>query len=168
MLFEFYPWTIEADSEKTKAFFKKHDISVDRDVNRRFIKALTENQLAFFESLGVDPERIYIDEQEYCIPPEDGMPECQLFKMSIHFLICGEFKALPQFQKSLYSDPDFFGDELPKDLKIVKSREDDLPSYDVDGLKFVFKHPKFRNNNPMFDSWNCGYILVSSLVIKDS
>lgn len=168
MLFNFYPWEIESDVEKTKELYKEKDHSLDKSINKKFKSSLTPKQKDFFDSLGVDLDKIYISECTYDIPEDVHQKAERIYKMSIHFLITGKFAALTGFQKRLYQDEELFGDELPTELKIVELEDTNaVPAYNVDGIDFSFKHPKFVIDKPHFREWNCGYIIVCANIMKD-
>ena len=168
MLFDFYPWEIESDVEKTRELYRQNDHSLDKSINARFKSSLTQKQLEFFDSLGVNLDNIYISEYVYEIPEDVHQEAKEIYKMSVHFLITGKFTALTGFQKRLYNDEQLFGDGLPKDLKIIELEDENaVPAYTVDGISFSFKHPKFVIDKPRFQAWDCGYIVVCANIMKD-
>ena len=118
MLFDFYPWEIDSDIEDTKKLYLEKDHSLDKSINQKFKSSLTPKQKDFFNSLGVDLDKIYISECVYDIPEDVHQKAEKIYKMSVHFLIRGKFTALTGFQKRLYQDEELFGDELPEKLKI--------------------------------------------------
>lgn len=169
MLFQFNPWEIESDTQETKKLYERKDHSLDKKINRKFADGLTPKQKDFFDSLGVDLDKIYVSENVYEIPGDHKNPAKKIYKMSVHCLICGKFVALTGFQKRLYAEEQLFGSELPADLKIVElDDENAIPAYNVDGIDFSFKHPKFVvSDKPQFDNWDCGYILVCANIMEN-
>lgn len=169
MVFSFYPWTMDLDVEATKRLYSRQNYAADPAVTARLIASLSDKQRDFFASIGVDPERIRADEKAYAIPAEGDCPAGRLHRLTLDFLLCGSFLALPDYQKDLYSDAELFGETLPDSLAVVALPEEDkLPLYEVDGWGVVFKHPCFHFEDEAFQVWDCGYILGSVLLMKDS
>lgn len=61
MRFDFTPWNIDVDVEKTQQYYVDNDDCIDEKINSKFIKILTEEQRLFFKRLGVDIEKVKID-----------------------------------------------------------------------------------------------------------
>ena len=53
MLFEFYPWKIEADVEATKRLYLTNDYAKDKSINQKFYGTMSDKQKDFFISLEV-------------------------------------------------------------------------------------------------------------------
>lgn len=122
----------------------------------------------FFHSLGVDILKIQIEEKMYQIPEEEGISAAKIYRCFFHFLIRGNFLTIPNYQKELYGDEEVFGKQFPKDLTVIQMPEDEqLPTFDIDGWNCVFKHPCFRFETEEFQTWDCGYVLGSILMMKD-
>lgn len=162
MIFDFYPWTLDIDVEATKCLYLENDYSIDNVANTKFIKNLSEKQKDFFVSVGVNPAKIRVEEMVYI--PNDNETIAKNNRTLVDFMVCGQFLAIPAFQKELYGA--VFGEELPNSLKIITTQEDSLPAYDVDGLGvgIVFKHPCTRFDTEDFQKWDCGYIIGSVLI----
>ncbi len=162
MIFDFYPWTLDIDVEATKRLYLENDYSIDDVANTNFIKHLSEKQKNFFVSVGVNPMKIRVEEMVYI--PNDNETIAKNNRTLVDFMMCGQFVAIPTFQKELYGA--VFGAELPKSLKIITTQEDSLPAYDIDGLGvgIVFKHPVTRFDTEIYQSWDCGYIIGSILI----
>ena len=47
MIFEFYPWKIEVDVEKTRKYYQTEDMSSDKELNNIVNSKLTEGQQEF-------------------------------------------------------------------------------------------------------------------------
>ena len=60
MEFNFYPWKLEIDVEKTRALYAKKTFAVDEEVNQILLSKLTKEQRDFLDSLGVDPAKIQV------------------------------------------------------------------------------------------------------------
>ena len=168
MLFEFYPWKIEADVEATKRLYLTNDYAKDKRINQKFYGTMSDKQKDFFISLGVDIMKTDAEEKTHSVPDEGEIPGEKIYVRSIDFLFCGRFHTIPEYQRHFYSDGEAFGEELPKTLKIVPmSKEEKIPVFGIDGLPCVFKHPRLRFDTPEFRKWDCGYILGSILTMKD-
>lgn len=166
MIFDFYPWTLDIDVEATKCLYLENDYSIDNAANTKFIKSLSEKQRNFFESIGVNLAKIKLEEMVY--NPSDNEMIAKNNRTLVDFMICGQFLAIPTFQKEIYGA--VFGEELPDSLKIIATQGDSLPAYDVDGLGvgIVFKHPCTRFDTEDFQKWNYGYIIGSILIKTES
>lgn len=169
MFFEFKPWQLDVDVERTKLFYEETDYSKDKAVNREFMESLTEKQRYFFDSLGVDISKIEIDKALYDIPEEGELPSLKMKSITVNFLLKGKILALPQYQKELYSDEEVFGKEFPDNIKILSSDEKDyIETFDNGiGAGVVFKHPCFHYDNEIFKVWDCGYVLGTILIMQD-
>ena len=168
MVAAFYPWKMELDTDATKRLYSRRSFAADPAANAALIAALTPGQREFFASLGVDPARIRADEKTYTIPADGGLPAVRLHRLTIDFLLCVKFLAIPDYQRELYGDAELFGDTLPASLAVEVMPEDGkLPLYDVDGWGVVFKHPCLHMEDAAFQSWDCGYLLGSVLLMKE-
>ncbi len=66
MEFNFYPWKLEIDVEKTRElFYAKETFAVNEEANQILLSRLTKEQRDFLDSLGVDPEKIQVHKKEY-------------------------------------------------------------------------------------------------------
>lgn len=169
MIFEFIPWQLDVDIESTKLFYELNDYSKDKNLNKDFSESLTKEQKDFFDSLGIDLEKIEIDKALYDIPEDGEMAALQMKRISVNFLMKGKILALPQYQKDLYTDEEVFGETFPDSVKVLSSDDEDyLKVYDNGiGAGIVFKHPCFHCDNEIFKKWDCGYILGTILIMQD-
>lgn len=166
MIAEFYPWRLEIDVKSTEELYSENDYSSESDSNREFADSLSEEQLKFFASIGVDLQKADIKKEVYSIPAENGMRESEIYKMTVDFLIKGRMLAIPEYQKDIYSDEEVFGEEFPDDIEVVRC--EGIPVYDNGiGMGTVFKHPCVHYDDSLFSRWDCGYILGSILIMKE-
>lgn len=85
--------------------------------------------------------------------------------MLADFMMCGKFLAIPQFQKDIYGSDELVK-KFPDSLEIVK--EGSLPVYDIAlGKGIVFKHPCTRFDTEAFQTWDCGYLIGTILIMSD-
>lgn len=153
MIFDFYPWKMDIDVEKTKKFYQENDYSQNKEWNKNFVNILNKEQHDFFEELGIDLMKIEIEKRDFVDNKE--VP----FIYSIDFLICGRFSSLPKEQLEVYSDEEVFGASI--DLNSIESIETDgLATYDGLGLGtgIRFKHPATHFEESQFEKWDCGFI----------
>lgn len=167
MIFNFHPWTLDIDVEATKQLYLENDYSTNPTANTKFAKQLSEKQKYFFTSIGVDPMKIKVDETIYDLLDDNETDNRKKYKMLIDFMICGKFLAIPHFQKEIYGSDEVFGSEFPASLKIIEDHA--FPAYDISGLGkgAIFKHPCTRFDSETFQSWDCGYIAGTILIISD-
>lgn len=160
MIFDFYPWKIDVDINKTKKFYEENDYSYNKEWNKKFISILNKSQYDFFVELGIDLMKIEIKKREF----EDNKEVPYIF--SIDFLICGKFLSLQKEQLEIYSDEEIFGTSI--DLNAIESIENDvLVAYDCFGLGtgIRFKHPAVHFEESQFEEWDCGFI-NGALVVR--
>ena len=72
---------------------------------------------------------------------------------------------------SLYGDDKTFEQikkQLNRSVEVIKMPADQqLPFYDVDGMKIIFKHPYFHFDEEQYKSWDCGAVMGSVLLSKE-
>lgn len=160
MLFDFLPWKIEVDLEKTKQFYIENDYSVNKEWNQNFSKCLNANQRAFFDTLNVDLMNVVVDRHDF----EDN--EEVPYMLSIHFFVCGKMLSMPEQQLELYMDEEVFGAIVNKD-EIEPIETDDLITYDALnlGTGIRFKHPAVLFEDEKFQKWDCG-VVCGSLIVR--
>ena len=118
--------------------------------------------------LGVDTMRVKADEKQWDLSAdEESEYNGELYRLAVDFLMVGSFVAIPDYQKDLYGDDEMFGKSLPEALEIVQMEDDKLPTYELDNMNIVFKHPCFHFEEPEFQKWDCGYVLGTILIFKD-
>lgn len=169
MIFDFYPWKLEVDIDKTKELYIKNNYAIDKKTNEEFVNQLSDKQMDFFLSLGVNPMKIEIDKKVYDIPDEKDLTGGRIQRIAVNFIFCGKFLVIPEFQKDLYEDDKLFGNNIPSSLKVISLPEDEyLVTYNIDniGCGIVFKHPCSFNGKE-FTTWDCGYVKGSILIMTD-
>ena len=159
MVFDFYPWKIEVDVEKTRKFYEENDYSFNKEWNNEFVALLNPVQKDFFNNLGIDFMKIEIEKHDFV--DNEEVP----YNYLIHFLICGRFLSMPKEQLDVYSDEEVFGNSI--DWNSVESIETDkLVVYD--GLGFSmgirFKHPAIHFEDKQFEEWDCGFVAGAFIV----
>lgn len=160
MIFDFYPWKIDVDVEKTRRFYQENDFSSNTEWNNKFVELLNPMQKDFFCKLGIDITKIEIEKHDF----EDNEEVPYIY--SIHFLFCGRFLSLPKEQLDLYSDEEIFGNSI--DLNSVESIEAEvLVVYDELGLGtgIRFKHPATHFEEKQFQEWDCG-LIAGALIVR--
>ena len=65
MIFDFYPWKIDANIEKTKKFYQGNDYSSNKEWNKMFVDILNPMQREFFDNLGIDLMKIEVRKNEF-------------------------------------------------------------------------------------------------------
>lgn len=160
MIFKFFPWTIDVDIEGTQKFYQDNDYSINKEWNKMFISSLNESQYDFFDRLGIDLMKIEIEKHEL---KDVEVP----YFISINFLFCGKFLAMPKEQLELYQDEEIYGTSLEFD-SVEAILSDELSFYDGLGLVGTgirFKHPISHFEGSQFEGWNCGFI-NGALIIR--
>ena len=160
MVFDFYPWKIDVDVEKTRRFYQENDYSSNKEWNKMFVEVLNESQIDFFDNFGIDLMKIEIEKHDFV--DNEEVP----YIYSIDFLIYGRFLRLPKEQLDVYLDEEVFGASI--DLQSIESIEtDDMVVYDSLGLGtgIRFKHPATHFEDEQFQEWECGYI-AGALIVR--
>ena len=154
MIYDFYPWKVDVDIEKTREFYQENDYSSNKDWNRMFVEILNPIQREFFDNLGVDMMKMEVQKTEF----EDN--EEVPFVYSINFLLRGTFLSMTKYQLDIYTDEEIFGQSI--DLDSIECIETDrLITYDRLGLAGTgvrFRHPASYSEESQFQEWNCGFI----------
>ena len=154
MVFDFYPWKIEVDVEKTRKFYQENDYSSNKEWNKMFSDILNLSQQDFFDNLGIDLMKIEVRKNEF----EDN--EEVPFIYTINFLLCGKFLSMTKYQLDMYADEEIFGQSVV--LEPIECIEADrLITYDglgLEGTGVRFRHPASYFEESQFQEWNCGFI----------
>lgn len=159
MIFDFYPWKMDVDIEKTKEFYQDNDYSVNKEWNEEFINRLNISQREFFDRLNIDLMKIEIERRDFI--DNEEVP----YILSIDFLICGKFLSMPKEQLEIYMDEEVFGESV--DINAIESiSTDELVAYDglELGTGIRFKHPATHFEEKQFQEWNCGFICGTLIV----
>ena len=160
MVFDFFPWKIEADIEGTKRLYQDNDYSLNKEWNKMFINSLNESQYDFFDRLGIDLMKIDIEKHDL-IDVEVS------YFLSINFLFYGKFLAMPKEQIELYRDEEIYGTGMEfKSVETVMC--DKLALYDglkLEGTGIRFKHPVSHFEGSMFEKWDCG-LINGALIVR--
>ena len=123
MIFDFYPWKIDANIEKTKKFYQGNDYSSNKEWNKMFVDILNPMQREFFDNLGIDLMKIEVRKNEF----EDN--EEVPFIYTINFLLCGKFLSMTKYQLDMYADEEIFGTD--------DGEEDDFEDFDDDEIEYI-------------------------------
>lgn len=163
MEFNFYPWKLDIDVEKTKALYAEKTFAVDEAANRILISKLTKEQKDFLGSLGVDPSKIQVHKKEYDLSKEE-CDEDELRSLEAAFLLCGKFLSAPADQIEMYKDEDVYGRNIvPEDLDIEMVDTDELFAPIEFGIGLRFKHPVSHFEGKEYTSWDCGFVCGSTI-----
>ena len=111
MEFNFYPWKLEIDVEKTRVLYAKETFAVDEEANQILLSILTQEQRDFLDSLGVDPSKMQVHKKEYDLSEEE-CDEDELRSLEVAFLICGKFLSAPADQIEMYKDKDVYRNNI--------------------------------------------------------
>lgn len=111
MEFNFYPWKLEIDVEKTRELYAKKTFAVDEEANQILLSKLTKEQRDFLDSLGVDPSKMQVHKKEYDLSEEE-CDEDELRSLEVAFLICGKFLSAPADQIEMYKDKDVYRNNI--------------------------------------------------------
>ena len=65
MIFDFYPWKIETDVEKTRRFYEENDFSSNKEWNNKFATLLNPIQKDFYHNLGIYLSKIEIEKLDF-------------------------------------------------------------------------------------------------------
>lgn len=163
MEFNFYPWKLDIDVEKTKALYVEKTFAVDEEANRILLSKLTKEQRDFLDSLGVDSTKIQVHKKEYDLSEEE-CDEDELRSLEVAFLLCGKFLSAPADQIEMYKDEDVYGRNIvPEDLEVEMVDTDELFAPIVFGIGLRFKHPLSHFSGDEYMSWDCGYVCGSTI-----
>lgn len=164
MEFNFYPWKLEIDVEKTRALYAKETFAVDEEANQILLSILTQEQRDFLDSLSVDPAKIQVHKKEYDLSEEE-CEEKELHSLEVAFLLCGKFLSAPADQIEMYKDKDVYGRNIvPEDLDIEMVDTDELFAPIEFGIGLRFKHPVSHFECNEYTSWDCGYVCGSTIL----
>lgn len=153
MIFEFSPWKIDVDVEETKSFYQDNDYSLNKEWNGIFATNLNALQKNFFDKLGIDIMKIEVEKHDF----EENLEVP--FMLSVNFLFCGKFLAMPSEQLKLYQDEEIYGKSIEVD-SVESVPTDGLATYDELGLGtgIRLKHPVSHFEESQFEKWDCGFI----------
>lgn len=153
MEFNFKPWRINVDVEKTKKYYSDNDDSITKEVNKKFVKILSEQQKAFFEQLGVDIEKIKID---YHNLQNDGALDVGIKESyEASFLVCGKLLSITPFQAAVYGDEETFGKVILDEVEVV-DMSDCVNS--IGDMQYSFRHPAVAFPEKRLEEWDCGFV----------
>ena len=146
MIFDFFPWKIEVDVEKTQEYYQTEDMSSDKELNNIVNSKLTEAQRDFFNKLGIDISRIDVSRSK-------------LGDFQLGFYMVGCIKGMPAWQKELFEK--VFPGVCPQDIELYST---DSLLYEVDGMIFRPKHPCSYLMDETYNVWNCGFFYGLAMV----
>lgn len=153
MVCEYLPWIIDVNITGTKKLYHENDYSLDKNWNKDFIDKLNVSQHDFFDKLGIDLTKVEIERHDF----EDN-PEVP-YMLSINFLFCGKFLAMPAEQLEIYKDEELYGTCIEiNDVESIPT--DDFAAYEELnlGTGIRFKHPVSHFEGSQFEKWNCGFV----------
>ena len=147
MLLNFYPWTIDISDE---VIYLEDSISFETNADNmeKFKSVLTNEQIGFFEKLGIDISNLSVDYHLY--------NSTEIFET--RFLLKGKFISLPSSQVKTYLDIEFLNDSILKNIKTTDVSEEDMAKNHIENMQFSFKHPIIYSNKKIYKKWDCGYI----------
>ena len=119
------------------------------DNMEKFKSVLTNEQIGFFEKLGIDISNLSVDYHLY--------NSTEIFET--RFLLKGKFISLPSSQVKTYLDIEFLNDSILKNIKTTDVSEEDMAKNHIENMQFSFKHPIIYSNKKIYKKWDCGYIL---------
>lgn len=163
---EYYPWKLEWKADETKQYYTDHDLAEDKADNNRLMRLLTEKQRAFFEQLGVDLSKVWVERTEFTTGKTRTIYE-------IHFLFRGALKSITSFQAEVYQDPEFFGKGIAKQVEVIDidpiktlKWKNKNQGNNIDRMMVSFKHPSAFYDNEEYQEWECGYVCGVALLKK--
>ena len=166
MINKFYPWTIDVDTNAKKSFIRK-EIRNRSNGQSTFFRVYYRKTKSLFDMLGVDIMRVKADEKQWDLSAdEESEYNGELYRLAVDFLMVGSFIAIPDYQKDLYGDDEMFGKSLPKAIEIVQMEDDNLPTYELDNMNIVFKHPCFHLRSRNFKSGTADMSSVLYLFLR--
>ena len=130
MVLNFYPWTIDISDE---VIYLEDSISFETNADNmeKFKSVLTNEQIGFFEKLGIDISNLSVDYHLY--------NSTEIFET--RFLLKGKFISLPSPQVKTYLDIEFLNDSILKNIKTTDVSEEDMAKNHIENMQFSFKHP---------------------------
>lgn len=147
MVLNFYPWTIDISDE---VIYLEDSISFETNADNmeKFKSVLTNEQIGFFEKLGIDISNLSVDYHLY--------NSTEIFET--RFLLKGKFISLPSSQVKTYLDIEFLNDSILKNINTTDVSEEDMAKNHIENMQFSFKHPIIYSNKKIYKKWDCGYI----------
>ena len=147
MILNFYPWTIDITDEVK---YLEDSISFESNVNNteKFKSVLTNEQIGFFEKLGIDINNLTVDYHLF--------NSTEIFET--RFLLKGKFISMPSSQINTYLDIEFFHDSILKNIKTTDVSEEDMAKNHIENMQFSFKHPIIYSDKEIYKQWDCGYV----------
>ena len=148
MIYEFYPWKIDVNKEKTIKYYQTEDMSMAREINNMVMARMTKRQKDFFENLGVNTSKILIKSKLACF--------------ELKFYIAGNVVGLPKSQKEGLEN--IFPIICPNDVELYAT---DNFLCDIDGMAVRFKHPCSYFLDEAYNKWNCDFFYGMALISND-
>ena len=147
MILNFYPWTIDITDEVK---YLEDSISFESNVNNteKFKSVLTNEQIGFFEKLGIDINKLTVDYHLF--------NSTEIFET--RFLLKGKFISMPSSQINTYLDIEFFHDSILKNIKTTDVSGEDMAKNHIENMQFSFKHPIIYSDKEIYKQWDCGYV----------
>ena len=154
MVLNFYPWTIDISDE---VIYLEDSISFETNADNmeKFKSVLTNEQIGFFEKLGIDISNLSVDYHLY--------NSTEIFET--RFLLKGKFISLPSSQVKTYLDIEFLNDSILKNIKTTDVSEEDMAKNHIENMQFSFKHPIIYSNKKIYKKWDCGLMIFGIIVL---
>ncbi|GEM_PF-4878135 len=166
---EYGPWKIGVDVGHTREYYQSIQGNLDVDLK----KILLPEQIAFFESFGIDLTKVEVHHNKRA---EDEQETIFSDVYIIRAMFCGDLYAISKEQEELYfeeADNDdeslFFAGEKEK---VVVSDKGNMFDTQEQGMIIAFSHPvmyqALHSENGELDSkyrkWLCGEAFVKAIV----
>ena len=147
MILNFYPWTLDITDEVK---YLEDSISFESNVNNteKFKSVLTNEQIGFFEKLGIDINNLTVDYHLF--------NSTEIFET--RFLLKGKFISMPSSQINTYLDIESFHDSILKNIKTTDVSGEDMAKNHIENMQFSFKHPIIYSDKEIYKQWDCGYV----------
>ena len=163
---EYYPWKLEWEADETKQYYAEHDLAENKADNDKLMSLLTEKQRAFFEQLGADISKVWVERTEFELEKNRSIYE-------IRFLFRGALKSITSFQAEVYQEPEVFGKGIAKQVEVVDidpvktlGWKNKNQGNNIDGMLVSFKHPSVFYDSEEYQKWECGYVCGVALLKK--
>ncbi len=153
MKLDFMPWKVDVDVEKTQQYYVDNDDCLDKKINQKFTKILTDEQKMFFKRLGVDIEKVKIDYHKLSDEEMSALEKKEIFDVS--YLVCGKLLSITSLQAEVYCDDDVFGRDILNEVDVIEMNEF---TNAIGNMQYSFKHPATAFPEKNLETWDCGFI----------
>ncbi len=163
--YDFQPWKIRIDKDKSAHYYMENDLSEDKVINDNFFKFLDAPTSHFLLEFGLNPDKIKVTIMP-AIPEadEDGIfsKDCYI----AGFVFCGEFDAIPADQWDFYFG--YIGDNAPI-FEIDENTPQKVPVdevlnlYQPDDKMGLYRFSPGAAYDDTLEVWNSGYIYCKGI-----